>query len=917
MPLSDQTKNQYITCPVCSGSGKNKYGADCSNCGGLGVGAFFHGRFFFYGPKLGRAMIELSNFRKKIHLIINLLSYIIGILGLISLGVWVYFASQNAAELGAFAFWREKHVLIFVFWVSLISDMFVFYRISEEIRSQHKIKPFRYEERNRDMDTPNNWQELKTAKSKYKIDVSKGFSIPANKTIEMAYLLASKLNHDKVLPIHLFISSLKDKEVVAMFARLNINSQTLVERVKKHIANIKQSEEKTALSNTLKELLVDSYLDAMKFGQKKVTTKNFIIPILKKDKILSEILYDLEVDMDKIYNVMLWFIVNEKMIENYNIYRKKAAYKPSSNMDRAYTAVATPTLNHFGHDLTLAAKWGRLEFCVARDEEIEEIFRNLESGQNCVILTGPPGVGKSLIIDGIARLMVGEDVPDILKDKRLVELDASRIISGATPAQAEGRLLVIIDEVIKSGNIILFIEIIENLIGITSGKEESLDLSDVLVNSLERQQFYCFSSATSENYTKYIEGKALGNAMTKVEINEPKGNQAIQIVESKIGYLEAKHKVYFSYNSIESVINLSDKYIHDKYLPEKAIEILQMVAVEVSRKKGEQSLATQDDVAEIISKISKVPVTKISEKEGEKLLNLEDKIHERMINQAEAVKVVAASLRRARTELRENKRPIANFLFLGPTGVGKTELAKTVSEVYFSNEKYMIRVDMSEYQHQDSIEKMIGSPDGSLGYLTEAVRKSPFSLVLLDEIEKAHPDILNLFLQVMDDGRLTDGQGRTIDFTNAIIIATSNAGALFIQEEIKKGTDIEIIRQALINEHLNKVMRPELVNRFDGIMVFEPLKMEHVIEIAKLMLAKIGRMLEAKGIAFRANEEGVKKLAEAGYDPKFGARPLRRLLQERVEDKIANLVLADELKRRDTVIIDENADINIEKGKII
>jgi len=463
----------------------------------------------------------------------------------------------------------------------------------------------------------------------------------------------------------------------------------------------------------------------------------------------------------------------------------------------------------------------------------------------------------------------------------------------------------------------LFIDNIENLIGITSGEEESLDLSEVLVNSLERGQFYCLASATIGNYTKYIEGKALGNAMTKVEIKEPKGNQAIQIIESKIGYLEAKHKVYFSYNALEAAVSLSDKYIHDKYLPEKAIEILQMVAVEVSKKKGEQTLATQDDVAEMISKISKIPVTKISEKESEKLLNLEDKIHERMINQAEAVKVVAASLRRARTELRENKRPIANFLFLGPTGVGKTELAKTVSEVYFGDEKYMIRVDMSEYQHQDSIKKMLGDASGAQGYLTEAVRKAPFSLVLLDEIEKAHPDILNLFLQVMDDGRLTDGQGRTIDFTNAIIIATSNAGALFIQEEIKKGTDIEIIREALINEHLNKVMRPELVNRFDGIMVFEPLKMEHVTEIAKLMLAKIGRMLEVKGISFRVNEEGIKKLAEAGYDPKFGARPLRRLLQERVEDKIANFVLSGELKRRDTVIIDENADIQIEKGKEI
>ena len=442
-------------------------------------------------------------------------------------------------------------------------------------------------------------------------------------------------------------------------------------------------------------------------------------------------------------------------------------------------------------------------------------------------------------------------------------------------------------------------------------------MSEVLVNSMERGMFYCLASATSKNYTKYIEGKSLGSVMTKVEISEPKDNQAIQIIESKIGQLEAKHKIYFSYNAIETVIKLSDKYIHDKYLPQKAIDILQVVAVQVVKKKGEDSLVTKEDIAEVVSEITKIPVTKISEKESEKLLQLEEKIHERMVNQEEAVKMVSASLRRARTELRENKRPIANFLFLGPTGVGKTELAKTVSEVYFGEEKYMIRVDMSEYQHQDSIKKMIGDASGAIGYLTEAVRKAPFSLILLDEIEKAHPDILNLFLQVMDDGRLTDGQGRTIDFTNAIIIATSNAGALFIQEEIKKGADIETIKQGLINEHLNKVMRPELVNRFDGIVVFEPLKMENVVAIARLMLNKIQKMMEAKGIGFQASEEGIKKLAQAGFDPKFGARPLRRLLQEQVENKIANRVLAGELKRRDTVIIDENANIQVEKGRAI
>ena len=360
---------------------------------------------------------------------------------------------------------------------------------------------------------------------------------------------------------------------------------------------------------------------------------------------------------------------------------------------------------------------------------------------------------------------------------------------------------------------------------------------------------------------------------------------------------------------------MTTQYIHDKYLPEKAITILDQVAVKVSKKRGEQSIVTHEDIAQIVSESTGIPVTKISETESKVLLHLEDKIHERMIDQEEAVKMVSASLRRARAGIREGKRPIASFLFLGPTGVGKTELAKAVAEIYFGSERYMVRVDMSEYQHPDSIPKMIGDERGAVGYLTEAVRKSPFSLVLLDEFEKAHPQILNLFLQVMDDGRLTDGQGRTIDFTNSIIIATSNAGALFIQEQIRAGVKIEDIKEALINEHLNKVMRPELINRFDGIIVFKPLSIECVVDIARLMLNKTKNMLEAKGIGLDIAEEGIRKLAELGFDPKFGARPLRRVLQEKIDDEVANKILAGELKRRDTVIINAEATIDIEKAK--
>lgn len=911
----EKSENQFIACPKCHGSGKNQSGFSCQSCGGMGVGVFYLGKFFYWGLNLGIAVIELDHLRKKIHKIINLVAYLIGFIGLLSLAFWVFQSSQNVQNLEVFAFWKIQNLFLLIFWIGVVALMFVYYRIAEEERQKHKIKPITYNDRFSKYKLPNNWEELKVWHKRNKIDTAKGIDDKTMAVVEEAYMLARKLNHQYVTPMHLFFSAMADPQIGAILSRLNIDNQQLMNKLKEYISRYPQSKERTIFSKEIKKVFIDSYLDASKLGQDRITTKNFLIPCYESEEILREILFDLEIDKNKIFNVIMWFVINDKLVESYKQYKQAAKFKPGKNMDRAYTAVATPTLNQFAYDLTVAAKWGRLDYCVARDKTLEDIFYHFESGYNGVVLIGPKGVGKETVIDGIAQLMVKEDVPPSFQDKRLVELDASRLISGSDASGAQGRMRAAIDEVMRAGNIILYIKNVENFIGISAGGEQSLDLSDVLAGAVERKEIYCLASASLENYTKYIERDAIGDVMAKVEIKEPEGNQAIQIIESKISYFEGKYKVYFSYNAIEDVINLSTKYIHDKYLPEKAIHILELVAVKTLKKKGPQALVSREDIAVAISEMTGIPVTKISVSESEKLLSLEENIHKRMIGQEEAVKMISASLRRARTDLREGNRPIANFLFLGSTGVGKTELAKTVSEIYFGDEKYMIRVDMSEYQHPDSVKKMIGDAQGAKGYLTEAVRRQPFALVLLDEIEKAHPDILNLFLQVMDDGRLTDGQGRTIDFTNSILIATSNAGALYIQKEIFAGTDHETIKTVLINEHLNKVMRPELINRFDGVIVFEPLSIQNVVEITKLMLHKIEKMLDKKGISFRAESEGVLTLAKLGYDPKFGARPLRRLLQDRIEDVIANKILRKELKRRDTVVIDHNGEVAIDKAQ--
>jgi ATP-dependent Clp protease ATP-binding subunit ClpC len=912
--MVDKNSDYYI-CPECKGQGKNQLGLPCSNCDGMAIGSFSRKRFYYWGPQLGKAVIELDHVRKKFQALVNIIAFFVGFFGIVSLAWWVYKVSQNNTDIIAFAFWRNADPLIFFFWLGLLADMFIYYRLSEEENKQHAIKPVSFEGKAQQSKIPENWTELKKAGRKYKIDVSQGYAPKAKLIVEDAYLLANQLNQAHATPAHLFYASLADKEVAAMFSRLNINAKDLLELIKKRINAFEQKADKTIMSKTLKKVLIESYLSALTMGQHKVSAKNFIIPIIHNDNTIKEVLYELEVEEQKLFNVILWFIINEKQVAAYRKYRQLAQFKPSTNMDRAFTSLATPTLDQVGYDLTVAAKFNKLDFCVSREQEINQIWQHFESGASGVILTGPNGVGKKTIIDGIAQLMVREEVPKDFKDKRLVEIDATRLISGVSPAQAQGRLLTMIDEVARAGNIILFINNIENIMGISSGEEESMDLSGVLSSAMERRTITCLASASQDNYSKYIEGESLGEVMSRVKVEEPKENQAIQIIESKIAFYEGKYKVYFSYNAIEQVIKLTSQYIHDKYLPEKAIKILELVAVRVAKNRGEDSLVTKDDIANVISEQTKIPVNKIGVAEGKALLHLEDKIHERMINQKEAVHMVSASLRRARTQLREGSRPIANFLFLGPTGVGKTELAKSVSDIYFGDEDYMIRIDMSEFQHPDSIKKMIGDASGAKGRLTESVRKQPFSLVLLDEVEKAHPDILNLFLQVMDDGRLTDGQGRTIDFTNSIVIATSNAGAIFIQDQVFAGKTGVEIKEELINKYLIKVMRPELINRFDGIIVFEPLSMDNVVEIARLMLNKLRKMLELKGIGFEVNEEGLKVLARAGFDPQYGARPLRRLLQDKIEDEIANQILMGSLKRRDTVAINEEANIDIVKAK--
>ncbi len=475
----NQLNIQYITCPRCGGSEKDGRGRSCSNCAQVGLVGFYQGRFFYWAGNLSKAIIKLKHLKRGLAMALNMAVYTFGIIGLTSLAWWVWMESNLSFSLGAFAFWRVKSLLILTFWLSVIADMFIIYRLSEEEAAKQKIIKPKYGERIDQSSTPNNWAELKKVKARYKIDVSTSFSFSATKVVEDAFILANNARHGEVTIMHLFFSLLKDNGVAAIFSRLNVNGAKLISKVKNQLLALDQVNQQIKLSGEVKEVLIEAYLYGLTFGQKKVEAYNLILPGLLKDKNLTEILYDLEIDWQKIFNVIQWFNINQRLVENYRLYRAQARFKPASSMDRAYTAVATPVLNHFAHDLTISAKWGRLEICVGREKEIEKIFESLKSGKYGVILVGANGVGKNTVIGQLAQAMVGENVPKIIKAKRLVELDVARLVSGAAPAQAEERLLVIIDEVVRAGNIILYISNVENLMGITSGAEESLDLSEV------------------------------------------------------------------------------------------------------------------------------------------------------------------------------------------------------------------------------------------------------------------------------------------------------------------------------------------------------------------------------------------------------------------------------------------------------
>jgi len=900
----------FILCPSCQGEGQIK-GKQCSSCRGEGVNSWFGGYALFWYKQPQGGELLACRMDRFLQIFFQVALILFGLLGLLSLTTIVFDLRSWSAYWSWFAL--ENRTLLLVFWFSLLGDLYLYYSFQRIREEKEKIKPTSFI---RGRTPPSSWPEINSLSARFRINVAEALSWEAEAIVYRAWQMAKKLNHRQVEPLHILAGSLKDADVTLLINRLGLNWSSLKNEISGRLNELERRDKGQGIAFSLaaKKAFLTAYQLAGEKERLSVGPLELLEALFYFDGPVKEIFYQLEIGLQEIKNVCLWIDTYSKLSQKSFQFSAEARLKPKKEMNRAYTAIATPNLDAYSQDLTQIAAQGYIPMCMNRKKEMDEIFRILESGNQGVLLVGQPGVGKKSIINGIVRRMVAEDVPEVLKDKRLVSLSLSRLVAGASrPGETERRIQLILQEIARSGNIVLFVRDIHNISGIRTTEGE-LDISEILAEAAKNMSFYVLATSNPREYKRLIEGRPLGEAFQRVNIKEPDKNATIQILEFKVAFIESRQQVYFSYPSLEEAVKLANRYLHERFLPEKAIHLLEEAATYVQGTKGKHSVVYKEDVAHLVSQKTGIPVTKVSKTESEKLLNLEEKIHSRIIDQNEAVDMVAQALRRARTELRSQERPIANLLFLGPTGVGKTELAKTVTDIYFGSRERMIRVDMSEYQTKGSVERLIGSETQG-GQLTDHVKENPFSLLLLDEIEKAHPDILNIFLQVMDDGRLTDARGRMVDFTNLILIGTSNAGTDFIQEEIRKNTSVEKIQEILMREKLKSYFRPEFLNRFDGLIVFKPLSREDVRDITKLMLKQFSQRLEKKGIVLQVTDEAIVELSEKGYDPAFGARPLRRVIQNQVEDTLAKYLLEDKIKRGDTVILGQGGEIKIESGR--
>ncbi len=804
------------------------------------------------------------------------------------------------------------------------------------------------------------------------------FTERAQQVLVLAQEEAKRLNHNFIGTEHLLLGLVREGSGIAARALQNMGVD--LNRVRHEVEQITPRGEKVASPHGIsytpraKRVVELSIEESQNLGHNYVGTEHIMLGLLREGEgVAAQVLSNMGLDLKRARREVIQLL--------------GGAEGPARSRDEEKNSPQTPTVDTFGRDLTKLAREGKLDPVIGREKEIERVIQVLSRRtKNNPCLIGEPGVGKTAIAEGLAQRIVEGRVPEILRYKRVVTIELAAVVAGTKyRGEFEERLRKLMQELRQAGNVMVFIDELHTIIG-AGAAEGAIDASNILKPALARGELQCIGATTLDEYRKHIEkDPALERRFQPIVVGEPSREESLAILKGLRDRYEAHHKVKITDEALEAAVNLSDRYISDRFLPDKAIDLIDEAAsrvrirnytappdlkemeekleslrsekeaavrnqefelaaklrdqehkfreeLEELKKEWEQkigtsdlAMVTDDDVAYIVSSWTGIPVKKLAEEESERLMKLEEILHQRVIGQEEAVHSVARAIRRARAGLKDPKRPVGSFIFLGPTGVGKTELARALAEAIFGDERAMIRLDMSEYMEKHTAARLIGAPPGYVGYeeggqLTEKVRRKPYSVILFDEMEKAHPDVFNVLLQILEDGRLTDGKGRTVDFRNTVVIMTSNVGATHLRKTTlgfgaaDEEAGYEKMKERILDE-LKRTFRPEFLNRVDDLIVFHSLSREHIRKIVDIMLAELNRRIEDHNLRVEVTDPAKERLVEEGYDPAFGARPLRRVIQKRLEDGISEEMLQGKVKPGDTVLVDVENNRFIFKAK--
>ena len=805
------------------------------------------------------------------------------------------------------------------------------------------------------------------------------FTERARQVVVLAQDEARALKHNYIGTEHILLGLLREEEGLA--ARVLDSLDITVEDVRANVARIVgQGEEVTTgqipFTPRAKKVLELALREALSLGHNYIGTEHILLGLVRENEgVAARILLDFDADAEKIRNEIIRMLSGPGRRSQSG----GAAAGAGAGAGSPESKKSSKLLDQFGRNLTKLATEGKLDPVVGRQTEIERMMQILvRRMKNNPVLIGEPGVGKTAVVEGLAQRVSSGQVPDLLKNKQIYTLDLAALVAGSKyRGEFEERLKKVMKEIAQRGDIILFIDELHNLVG-AGAAEGAIDAASILKPALARGELQTIGATTLDEYRKYLErDKALARRFQEVRVEEPTVEDSIQILRGLRDRYEAHHRIRITDEALVAAAELSSRYIQDRYLPDKAIDLIDEAAsrmrirtmsappaqreledeIERVRKEKETAIEGQDfeaaanlrdqerklsndkreaeeswtegegaaeqpsigeeEIADIVSMWTGIPVFKLTEAETQKLIRMEEELHKRVIGQDVAIAAVSRAIRRARAGIKDPKRPSGSFIFLGPSGVGKTELARTLAQFLFGDDGAMIQVDMSEYMEKHSVSRLVGSPPGYIGYdeggqLTEAVRRKPYSVVLLDEIEKAHPDVFNILLQVLEEGHLTDSQGRKVDFRNTIVIMTSNIGAAtiaknqnfgFSQAEDESGQSYEDMKGKIMTE-LKRVFRPELLNRIDEVIVFHKLSREQILHIVDFMLNRLREQLEVHGVAIELTETAKELLVQEGYDPAMGARPLRRAIQRILEDPLADFVLAQQMPTGSTILVD-------------